>query len=83
MGDESGAEGLSGSGYCRCDDDIGELATDPPKTDVLSRFRTLSCTRESREGRSSSRIPASKALASGRGECIMVPVDSWSTLGVK
>lgn len=53
------------------DDRIGE-----PSIEVRRRLRTLSWTRERREGRSSSRMPASRALLSGRGLCIV------STVGV-
>lgn len=38
-----------------------------PKTDRLNKSRTLSCTRDSREGTASSTIPASKLLESGKG----------------
>jgi hypothetical protein len=44
------------------------------KRELRRRFRTLSCTRESRDGRVSSRMPASRALLSGRGLCIVVGV---------
>lgn len=63
-------------------DVVGELATDP-KTEDLSRFRTLSWARERRDGRVSSRIPASRALASGRGETIVLVSFCEATLGWK
>jgi len=54
---------------------LGEAAAVDPrtelKTDDRSRFRTLSCTRERRDGRESSMMPASRALESGRGLCIL------------
>jgi len=39
-------------------------------TDARSRLRTLSCTRERRDGCSSSSMPASNALESGSGLCM-------------
>ena len=50
---------------------FGELATEP-KCEVRRRLRTLSWTRERREGCASSSMPASRALLSGRGECMVV-----------
>lgn len=50
---------------------VGELVTEP-KWEVRRRLRTFSCTRERREGCASSRMPASRALLSGSGECIVV-----------
>lgn len=42
-----------------------------PSMLVRRRLRTLSWTRERRDGCVSSRMPASRALLSGRGECIL------------
>ena len=60
---------------------MGELATDP-NIDVRSRSRTLSWTRDRRDGRPSSIMPASRAVESGSGDlgsmavpkcCILCP----------
>jgi hypothetical protein len=46
-----------------------------PNTDRLNKSRTLSWTRDSREGRASSTIPASKLLESGRGLRILTGIN--------
>jgi len=71
VGDPRRGEGFAtGLGSTRGDpfveDDVAEMWRDP-KTDCRRRSRTLSWTRESREGTGSSTIPASMLPESGRG----------------
>ena len=69
---------IVGVGTVRCADGsigdaIGVLVTDP-NTDRRNKSRTLSWTRDSRDGRASSTIPASKLLESGKGLRIIAGV---------
>lgn len=58
---------------------LGCVWSGGPRIDERRRLRTLSCTRERRDGRSSSRMPDSSALLSGSGLCIVVDKEGCST----